>query len=125
MQGYRRKGPAVLMLSLTFCFVVAVVPGLAEPTHEWTETYDGGAGSSDWCVAALVDPAGHLIIGGESYDGIGGSDMLVRKLDRQNHTTIWSTRYPAFDGNDMELSGMTWDGYGNIFVAGYVEGCLG
>jgi hypothetical protein len=105
--------------------VLAVSPTLADPALEWTDTFDGGAAYVDDGTTALADPAGHLVIGGESYDGVTGSDMLVRKLHRDTKAPLWSTRYPAFDGSDMALTDMVWDGFGDILVGGYVRGCLG
>lgn len=111
------------------CALLAVasiaIPAQADPTLEWSDAYDGGAAYVDEGFVALADPAGHLVIGAESYDGIDGSDMLIRKLNRDTQAEIWSTRYPAFDGNDMALSDMVWDGYGDILVGGYVRGCVG
>jgi hypothetical protein len=100
-------------------------PGTAAPTEQWADLYDGGALHVDDGFVALAAADGHFVIGGESFDGVDGSDMLIRKLNRETKTAIWSERYPAFDGNDMALTDMVWDGFGNVLVGGYVRGCLG
>jgi hypothetical protein len=105
--------------------LLSTQPSAADPSHQWTETYDGGAAYVDDNTVSLVDSSGNLILGGESYDGIDGSDMLIRKLDRHSREALWSTRYPAFDGNDMALTDMVLDNEGNVLVAGYVRGCVG
>jgi hypothetical protein len=113
-----------LTLSLSgICLLT--IPALADPVFEWADTYDGGGAHLDEISVALVDPAGNLVIGGESFDGVNGSDMLYRKLDRDDHHEIWSTRVEAFDTSDMAVSGMVWDSDGDILAAGYIRGCEG
>ena len=38
----------------------------------------------------VVTMVGNLIVGGESHDGVGGSDMLIRKLDK---VTVFAVGY--------------------------------
>ena len=97
----------------------------AAPTEEWTLTHDGGGAYTDEGTSAVTDPAGNLVVGGESHDGIDGSDMLIMKLDRDDHSVIWERRVPAYDGNDMALSRIIWDGFGDLLVGGYIRGCVG
>ena len=119
------RRPLQLGIVWLVCLILVQTQLSAQPIYQWTNTYDGGAAYLDENNVALTDPAGHLVVGGESYDGIDGSDMLIRKLDRLTQVPLWSVRYPAFDGNDMALTDMVWDGFGNIVVAGYIRGCLG
>jgi hypothetical protein len=100
-------------------------PALAAPVFEWSDLYDGGANLTDLATAILTDPEGNVIIGGESGDGIAGVDWLIRKLARETHATIWSRRVPFIDTNDMALSGMVWDGNGDILAGGFSRGCVG
>ena len=100
-------------------------PALAAPVLEWSDLYDGGANLTDLATAILADPEGNVIIGGESGDGIAGVDWLIRKLARETHATVWTRRVPFIDTNDMALSGMVWDGSGDILVGGYSRGCVG
>ncbi|MBN2170219.1 MAG: hypothetical protein JW819_02730 [Candidatus Krumholzibacteriota bacterium] len=92
---------------------------------EWARTHDGGAAYTDEAVAALVDPAGDLIVGGVSHDGVTGADLLLRKLDRATGDPLWTLRVPSYDGNDMALTAMEWDGRGDLLVASYIVGCAG
>ena len=106
--------------------LIALLPlaANADPGHEWTATYDGGANYTDNASFALSDAAGDLIIGGVSYDRNSASDILVRKLARGDGHEIWSVRHEAWDGtSDMALTGMAFDGAGDILVAGHVCGC--
>ncbi len=96
---------------------------LADPAYQWSDLYDGGGHYVDYGTAALIDADGDLYVGGECNDGQDGSDMLIRKLDRDSGTTLWTASYSAFDGNDMALSGMVWDGFGSLLVGGYIRGC--
>jgi hypothetical protein len=119
------KGPRTFSACCTLAILTAVNCGLAGPALEWADRYDGGGLYTDEGTAALASPDGHLIIAGESHDGTDGSDMLIRRLDRLSPEPVWTTRFPAFDGNDMALTGMVWDGFGDILVGGYIRGCEG
>lgn len=97
----------------------------AAPSLEWADLYDGGGAYIDYVTALATDDNGHPVIAGESADGIGGVDLLVRKLDRSSQIPLWEQRIPAFDGNDMALTGMVRDGAGNFLIGGYIRGCVG
>jgi len=98
-------------------------PAPAEPTLAWSDLFDGGGRYTDIATAVLADTIGNLYVGGESADGVQGLDMSVRWIDRVTGISIWETRYSAYDGNDMALSALEGDGFGNIVVAGYIRGC--
>ncbi len=124
----RLHRPRPGLAALAVVFLAAALsggPALAEPVLEWSDLYDGGANLSDFGTAVLADAEGNVIVGGESGDGIAGVDWLIRKLSRSTHTTLWTRRVPFIDVNDMALSGMAWDGKGNILAAGYSRGCVG
>jgi hypothetical protein len=111
-------------LALVFlALMLLAAPAGAEPTRVWSDLFDGGGHYTDLATAAFTDAAGNLYVGGESADGVQGSDMSIRWIDRATGITIWETRYSAFDGNDMALSALEGDGFGNIIVAGYIRGC--
>lgn len=97
----------------------------ADPVLEWEDLVDGGGKQDDIATAALADTAGNLIIAGTSVDGDAGADILVRKLARATGDTIWTRRVPAVDGNDMDVGGMAWDGYGDLLIGGTRLGCYG
>lgn len=97
----------------------------AGPTLQWNDLHDGGANYTDVGTAALCDPDGNLVVGGESADGTQGLDMLIRKLHRHTGEEIWRRRVPAPDGLDMALSGMAWDGSGDLLVGGFIRACDG
>ena len=119
------RGPA-LGPALALALLLAAGPATAAaPTLEWEDLYDGGGSYVDEATVALADPDGHLVVGGESHDGVNGSDMLIRKLHRDTQAEIWSVRWPAYDGNDMALTDMAWDGHGDLIVGGYIRGCVG
>lgn len=118
MKGFRTLALGLLCTAL-FC----VMPSHAEPSLEWNDLYDGGGLFTDTGTAALTDGQGNLYVGGECRDEVAGSDMLVRKLLRDDKATDWTVRYSAYDGNDMALSDMTWDGSGNLLIGGHIRGC--
>lgn len=111
----------------TFCLMllaaVAAHPAHAAPTLSWSDLFDGGGNYTDIATAAFTDAAGNLYVGGESADGVQGADMSIRWIDRATGITIWEQRYSAYDGNDMALSAIEGDNFGNIVVAGYIRGC--
>ena len=97
----------------------------ATPSLAWSERHDGGAQFNDdgWCVA--TDAAGHVVVAGESADGVDGIDLCVRKLDRLDGHQIWQARYQGYDAKDVTVSEISWDTAGQLLVAGYIRGCVG
>jgi hypothetical protein len=106
-------------------WAIAVPPLHAEPLLRWGLLYDGGSSGPDFGTATLCDPAGNVIFGGESADGVAGLDQVIRKVDRASGETLWTARDSAFDGNDMALTGLAWDPFGDVLVGGYIRGCVG
>ena len=115
------------MKAMRLALILLVLPVLASaaPSFHWAQTYEGGGLYVDEAKLALCDTAGNLVLGGTSHDGIDGLDLLVCKLDAATGALLWETRQTAFDTNDMAISGMCWDGLGDLLVAGYVVGCVG
>jgi hypothetical protein len=114
--------------ALTFILValsLAAGPVLAHPALVWEDLYDGGASYLDVATAVIAAPNGDVIVGGESADGVGGTDQFVRRLERTSGFPLWEVRFPAFDGNDMALTALAWDPGGDILVGGYIRGCVG
>jgi opacity protein-like surface antigen len=103
----------------------ASAPAAAVPTLEWSDTFDGGIGYIDYVTAATTDLSGNPVFAGESADGEGGVDMLVRCLERESGIDLWVRRWASFDTNDMALSGIVRDGVGNFLVGGFIRGCVG
>jgi hypothetical protein len=113
---------------LAFLFLAtltAPAPALATPTLAWSDLYDGGAAYIDLATAILAAPNGDVIVGGQSADGVGGVDQLIRRLERTSGAPVWQVRFPAFDGNDMALTALAWAPDGNILVGGSILGCVG
>ena len=113
------------LLGVAAVLVVIAAPAAADPTFEWQHMYDGGAQAGDVGIAVVADDAGHVVVAGQSTDGVDGVDWMIRKLDRATGDTLWTRRVPAVDGNDMAVGGMVWDGAGNLLIGGTREGCYG
>jgi hypothetical protein len=105
--------------------VLLVAAAGAEPTLQWDDLLDGGGDYTDVGTVALIDPEGHLVVGGESTDTVGGSDILIRKLRKADGDEIWSLRWASADGNDMAVTAMCWDPFDDVLVGGYIRGCVG
>ena len=99
--------------------------GAAPPTLAWDDHHDGGGRFNDDGWRAVTDPAGNVIVAGESADGVGGIDLCVRKLDRDDGHQLWQARYEGYDGKDVSVADITWDTAGQLLVAGYIRGCVG
>ncbi|MBU1699114.1 MAG: hypothetical protein KJ970_17260 [Candidatus Eisenbacteria bacterium] len=119
------KRLGLMTVGLVVFALFCAAPVLGDPTFEWDMLYDGGAQYRDVGTAALTDADGNLVVGGSRSDLVGGTDLIVRLLDRETGTTLWTATWAINDQNDVELSGMVWDGFGNLLVAGYVAGCEG
>jgi len=119
------RRPLSVAIGCLSVMLLAALPIWADPTEEWIDLYDGGDNYVDESTVALADPDSNLVVGGSSNDGILSADMYFYKLNRLTHAVMWSQRVPAFDDSDMVVSGMVWDGYGDILVGGYIAGCVG
>ena len=115
--------PLTFVIAVTGLFLVGAA--LADPSLVWTDQHDGGANFVDDGFCLLVDPDGNLIVGGESSDLVGGTDMCIRKLDRTDGHELWDYRYRGYDDKDVAISEMTWDTVGQLLVAGFIRGCVG
>ncbi len=99
---------------------------LAQPELRWVQTYEGGGNYIDDVIATTSDADGNLIIAGISADGVDGLDILVCKMLKETGIVDWTLRVPSEDPlNDMTVSGIVWDGQGDLLVGGYVVGCEG
>lgn len=106
--------------------VLAAGPARAlAPTPSWVDRHDGGGQFNDDGFSAVTDPQGHLVVAGESADGVGGVDLCVRKLDRLDGHELWQARYEGYDAKDVTVSDITWDTAGQLLVAGFIRGCVG
>ncbi len=106
-------------------FLLLAGTALADPTPVWTDLHDGGAGAADQALLVRVAPDGHPVVAGESHDGVGGSDILVRKLDREDHHLLWERRLDSGELNDVTVSGMAFDAAGDLLLGGHVLACDG
>ena len=115
------------MRGLPALATLALLPAAAigTPDLEWAVTYDGGAAYDDFPTAAITDAAGRLVLGGRSYDGDGGCDMIIRAYDAASGDTLWHRRVTSPDGTDMTVTDLVMDGGGNVLVGGHVLGCPG
>lgn len=95
------------------------------PFLAWSDAHDGGGQFNDDGFRVLADAARNAVVAGESADGIGGIDLSVRKLDRNDGHLLWETRYQGYDDKDVAVTDMTWDSAGQLIVAGYIRGCVG
>ncbi len=110
--------------ALLLVFSVSVAPA-AEPTLAWSDILAGDADLLDDGYCALTDPEGNLLVAGESANLGGGTDIYLRKLNRADKSVMWDARYEAFDGNDMAVSDMCFDPFGDVLIGGYIRGCVG
>ena len=115
------------MRALSLCLLLIAIPmiAVAAPDFKWSQTYDGGGLYTDEGLLALTHPGGDLILAGVSHDGVDGLDIIVRRMDRDTGGAVWTRRQSAFDTNDMAVTGMVWDGYGDLLLSGFVVGCVG
>jgi hypothetical protein len=117
-----RLRPALWALALILVFAL---PVLAAPQIVWTDQHDGGATFIDDGFCLLNAPDGHLIVGGESADTVGGSDLFIRKLNRDTGDELWDVRYEGYDGKDVAITEMEWDSAGQLLVSAFIRGCIG
>ncbi|MDO9172685.1 MAG: hypothetical protein Q7W29_12740 [bacterium] len=109
------------------CIGLLLLPlaATAEPQFAWSSLLDSGASLDDNGRVVVAHASGDAVVAGVSHDGIGGSDILVRRLAAKDGVPVWSRRIPAFDASDMSVADLAWDEAGDLIVAGHVLGCVG
>ncbi len=113
-----------LIVTSLFLVTLALTPALAdEPAFGWSDLHDGGAGLLDEGVIALMDADGNAIVGGMRTDPDGPADILIRKLDHEDGSVLWTYTYVDPGGYDMKLSDIVIDHRGDLLVAGYLASC--
>jgi len=116
--------PRLAAIAAGFLLLTAL-PSVASPTVAWTDQHDGGATFVDDGFCLLMAPDGNLIVGGESADVIGGSDLFIRKLNKANGAEIWNVRQEGIDEKDVAITEMEWDSAGQLLVSAFIRGCIG
>jgi len=73
--------------------------------------------ANDWAVAAALDPAGDVVITGNSAAFNGVDDFATIKYDGATGTQLWLARYAGTGLRDLPVQVVV-DGTGNVFVTG-------
>ena len=91
---------------------------------EWDKKFDG-RGLDDKPKALAIDSNGDIIVAGNSNKSIGGTDMLVIKVD-QNGDEKWRRNHMApVESGEAQVTKMQISLDDNIFIAGTVQGMQG
>jgi len=73
--------------------------------------------ANDWAVAAALDPAGDVVITGNSAAFNGVDDYATIKYDGATGTQLWLARYAGTGLRDFPVQVVV-DGTGDVFVTG-------
>jgi uncharacterized delta-60 repeat protein len=83
--------------------------------QQWNSTWGGN--SDDYGLGIAVDSIGTIYLAGETYSfGVGGSDMVLVKLDNDG-TQLWNR---TWGGNSIDRgNAVSIDSLGSIYLTGY------
>ncbi len=119
---------SILLRAVAGLGAAALILNLAaaqEPSLGWSILHDGGANQNDEGVAVLFAADGHPVVGGMRTATGSRSDILVRKLDRNDGSVLWTHVYADPQDNNMVLADLVLDHRGDLLVAGYLSACDG
>ncbi len=114
-----------LSILVTVLLLATIAQAALGPELVWDDLHDGGGATNDDGYFCRVAPDDNLVVAGESTEATAGVDVLIRKLDREDGSQLWSYRYEGYDNKDVTVTDMTWDSVGQLLVAGYIRGCVG
>jgi uncharacterized delta-60 repeat protein len=85
----------------------------------WVQRHSSGLGNAEDLATELVtDGAGHVIIAGDSNDGLTGDDLVIFKYSGADGSLLWQQRYNGPGNGDDQAAGLALDSIGNVVVAG-------
>jgi uncharacterized delta-60 repeat protein len=89
----------------------------------WVSRYNGPSNSDDRAPFIVIDNSGNIYVTGHSYDSSTDWDYATIKYDT-NGNQLWVSRYNSSGNNSDYPKGLALDGFGNIYVTGFIPDVL-
>ncbi len=83
----------------------------------WSWSWNGASNGDDIIHGVAIDPAGDLVLVGETFVGGSGADMLFMKMTPDSKP-VWQSTYNGPGNLGDRAFGVAVDGVGNIAVTG-------
>ncbi len=83
----------------------------------WVARYNGTGNGNDEAKAVAVDNSGNVYVAGTMFGSGTLNDLATIKYDSAGNQ-LWVAIYNDFNNPDAQLSAMTIDGSGNVYVTG-------
>jgi uncharacterized delta-60 repeat protein len=93
----------------------------SQPAQQWLSRFNGVGDFSDQYNCVVTDASGNSYLGGYTISPLNRRDYLLVKLDASGNQ-VWLDTYVGTGGKDDEITAMTIDPSGNIYVTGYSRG---
>ena len=84
----------------------------------WVARYNGTGNGNDEAKAVAVDNSGNVYVAGTMFGSGTLNDLATIKYDSAGNQ-LWVAIYNDFNNPDAQLSAMTIDGSGNVYVTGW------
>jgi len=94
---------------------------LSQITRQWVATYNGSGDFNDRYTCVTTDASGNIYIGGSTTNDGVDRDYLVVKLTSAGAVT-WSKQYSGSGLSTDEVTAITVDVSGNVYVTGFSKG---
>ena len=89
-------------------------------TTLWTKVYNGPDDSDDIGRGVAFDPAGDVVMTGESWSTGHGKNIFTRKFDGTNGETMWTKVYAAVGASNDVGRAVAINDEGDVYIAGEI-----
>lgn len=102
-------------------FTLSVFTSQAQIVRQWVASFNGTGDFNDRYTCVTTDVNGNILIGGSTTNNGTDRDYLIVKLNASG-SVLWSRQYSGSGLSTDEITAITSDASGNVYVTGFAKG---